>query len=72
MTGPEHYREAEYMLQMATNQLSSQGDDGIDDANRLIARAQVHATLALAAATALDPAKTCTGGDWIAVAGVQS
>jgi hypothetical protein len=72
VTGPEHYREAEYMLQMATNQLSSQGDDGIDDANRLIARAQVHATLALAAATALDPAKTCTGGDWIAVAGVQS
>ena len=76
MTGPEHYREAEYMLQMATNQLASQGDDGIDDANRLIARGQVHATLALAAATALNDTDPQHGGmpvrDWDAWRAVAS
>ena len=67
MTGPEHYSEAEYMLQMATNQLA--GDDGIDDANRLIARAQVHATLALAAATIFDTSRDSTSNDWCVVTG---
>lgn len=42
MTGPEHYREAERLLSRAIDR------DGPDVA----ATAQVHATLALAAATA--------------------
>lgn len=47
MTGPEHYREAEGLLD-ALQELRH------DDLARteVVARAQVHATLALAAATA--------------------
>lgn len=47
MTGPEHYRYAEQLLDMA-------GDDELgSDAERYrIAKAQVHATLGLAAALA--------------------
>jgi hypothetical protein len=52
MTGPEHYREAERLLDTATdNDGDIQTDDGMT-ANILTA-AQVHATLALAAATAI-------------------
>ncbi|MFJ3601842.1 hypothetical protein ACIPVA_03505 [Streptomyces anulatus] len=43
MTGPEHYREAERLLKDECRTAPS------------IADAQVHATLALAAATALPP-----------------
>ncbi|KQX27485.1 hypothetical protein ASD97_24595 [Streptomyces sp. Root63] len=43
MTGPEHYREAERLLKDEYRTAQS------------IADAQVHATLALAAATALPP-----------------
>ncbi|MFB8101313.1 hypothetical protein ACFC3O_00500 [Streptomyces sp. NPDC056007] len=46
MTGPEHYREAERLLALA---------DYHDDPARCAA-AQVHATLALAAATAVNTA----------------
>ena len=48
MTGPEHYRHAETLLDLAS-------DDDLDsDAERFhITKAQAHATLALAAATAL-------------------
>jgi hypothetical protein len=59
MTGPEHYQEAERLV-------STAGADALDDdftreewlAFRTadLAAAQVHATLALAAATALAPA----------------
>jgi hypothetical protein len=47
MTGPEHYIEAEHLL-------DSLGDvtGDRDDENNTVAIAQVHATLALAAATA--------------------
>lgn len=47
MTGPEHYTHAEQLLDMA-------GDDepGSDVERYRVAAAQVHATLALAAATA--------------------
>lgn len=45
MTGPEHYRRAEQLEAQAAE------DEG-PSAPRLVARAQVHATLALAAATA--------------------
>jgi len=54
MTGPEHYQHAEELLDLAS-------DDEVGDpveAYRLAA-AQVHATLALAAATALNSG----GGD---------
>jgi hypothetical protein len=49
MTGPEHYREAEKLVFYAENHVP---DDEPAQA-AIVARAQVHATLALAAATAL-------------------
>ena len=49
MTGPEHYHEAENLLNHAA------GDtEGSDIERYHVAAAQVHATLALAAATALN------------------
>jgi hypothetical protein len=59
MTGPEHYREAEKLIGQAENFRIEANGDWRDDAtshqvaDALVARAQVHATLALAAATAL-------------------
>lgn len=51
MTGPEHYREAERLLaEVATD---DGGIDFGDVGDEYVAAAQVHATLALAAATAL-------------------
>ncbi|MEE1814259.1 hypothetical protein PUR59_04385 [Streptomyces sp. SP18ES09] len=51
MTGPEHYREAEQHLGFALNSETDR------EAETHCAIAQVHATLALSAATALsDPA----------------
>ncbi|MFB7285491.1 hypothetical protein [Actinacidiphila glaucinigra] len=52
MTGPEHYEHAEQLLADADTILRP-NDEGHCEADRLIAAAQVHATLALAAATAL-------------------
>ncbi|MFE2019846.1 hypothetical protein ACFW9O_17600 [Streptomyces sp. NPDC059499] len=52
MTGPEHYREAERRLLMAWEEDSPQ-----ERSTQLVAEAQVHATLALAAATALNDAE---------------
>lgn len=49
MTGPEHYREAEAHLASAA-QSFVRGDDPTS----ALAAAQAHATLALAAATALQ------------------
>lgn len=46
MNGPQHYREAERDIDRANNESIADGF-----AQFLIARAQVHATLALAAAT---------------------
>jgi hypothetical protein len=57
VTGPEHYREAERLLTLA---------DGFDvsDAAVTLAAAHAHATLALAAATALtDAGNAQTTGD---------
>lgn len=48
MTGPEHYREAEAHLASAAQNFMRG-----DDPTSALAAAQVHATLALAAATAL-------------------
>jgi hypothetical protein len=46
--GPHHYREAQKYLFRA-----EQADAGSSGAQALVARAQVHATLALVAATAI-------------------
>ncbi|MFD5975523.1 hypothetical protein [Streptomyces bacillaris] len=52
MTGPEHYREAEaHLATAAQNFLAG------DDTSSALAAAQVHATLALAAATAPNDAQ---------------
>lgn len=51
MTGPEHYRKAERLLAESQTILRP-NDEGPCEADRTIAEAQVHATLALAAATA--------------------
>lgn len=50
MTGPEHYREAEELLHLA----AVTGVDRTEHAQEYLAAARVHATLALAAATALS------------------
>ena len=50
MNGPQHYREAEELLAAVTN---SDGSISFGDGGEeYVAAAQVHATLALAAATA--------------------
>jgi hypothetical protein len=49
MTGPEHYRAAEKLLEESQEHPSS----SINKTASLIGQAQVHATLAVAAATAL-------------------
>jgi hypothetical protein len=49
MTGPEHYKEAENILARAAD---ADPDSANDDVRMLVEFAQVHATLALAAATA--------------------
>jgi len=67
MTGPEHYRRAEYLLESAHEQLATVTHD-VFDARLLavqvsMATAQVHATLALAAAVGgLDAAEGPGGG----------
>lgn len=52
MTGPEHFREAERLIRDSAAYLRPSGE-GHCEADRTIAEAQVHATLALAAAYAL-------------------
>lgn len=68
MTGPEHYRKAERLIQEIH-------DEGVEDAETetlFFREAQVHATLALAAATALHVADQDGGSDdrqeWFRVA----
>ena len=53
MTGPSHYREAERLL--ASDPACTCERTDCPHGAVLIAEAQVHATLALAAATALHP-----------------
>lgn len=59
MTGPEHYREAEHLLEHA----ASYPGPGAEAA---LAAAQVHATLALAGATAVaaGPRDTRAAIEW--------
>jgi hypothetical protein len=60
MNGPEHYREAEKLLGYAEARDAEQRGDATDMS--LLAEAQVHATLALAAATALNDNAADSGG----------
>jgi len=53
MTGPEHYREAEQLLKSAEELIAHDVTSAI--ASLTVSHAQVHATLALAAATAMAP-----------------
>jgi hypothetical protein len=62
MTGPEHYQEAEQLLR-------SYPEAGTAVVERRIARAQVHAILALAAATALHSVSDSHA--WAEVAGIK-
>lgn len=70
MTGPEHYTKAEQFL---TDAKTATGKGQVQQAQLLISAAQVHATLAQAAATALDVADDGTSGSrhyqWEQVAG---
>lgn len=56
MTGPEHYREAERLLELASSSKGTSFEGENPMADRDIAAAQVHATLALTAATAMQAA----------------
>ncbi|MEU7863869.1 hypothetical protein [Nonomuraea sp. NPDC049141] len=70
MTGPEHYAEAERLIDRATHE---GGHCDPRHGNGIIAAAQVHATLALAAATALNDAeignRPCEWQAWTDTAG---
>ena len=52
MTGPEHFHKAEDLLKAANHEAIHGGEDGEQRGDRLVAVAQVHATLAVAAAVA--------------------
>lgn len=68
MNGPEHYEKAEELLKKAHG-------SHLPEYEAYVSRAQVHATLALAAATAMQPSGYGYGQPefkaWDAVAGVQ-
>ncbi len=51
MTGPEHYRKAESLLDGSRDYRLAGSEDELRQAAQLAAEAHVHATLALAAAT---------------------
>ena len=67
MTGPEHYRKAEELLGQADQLLD--GDEP-SAATWAIGKAQAHATLALAAATAIGTAGT-ESRSWADAAGTK-
>lgn len=66
MNGPQHYKEAERLLPIA-HDLADQ-DEQVR-ADFIVARAQVHATLAAAAATidALPPSEPAVNNVWKSV-----
>jgi hypothetical protein len=70
VNGPEHYRAAEKLMKDAMR--TSRDDDEL--AMQFLAAAQVHATLALAAATALAQGTAAENGErvvWRRAAGVS-
>jgi hypothetical protein len=68
MNGPDHYRKAERLLAMAEQGSTGTVDLTDGEIGRMTAGAQVHATLALAAAAAtqfvIDAPDTRIGEDW--------
>lgn len=67
MTGPEHYREAERLMAQFDDEIeidSGAVATAIAHIHAIMTSAQVHATLALAAATALRTTEGLLGGDW--------
>jgi hypothetical protein len=66
MTGPEHYHAAEKLLEENQEHPSS----SINKTASLIGQAQVHATLALAAATALGSG-SLESREWADIAGTK-
>ena len=61
MNGPEHYQAAEHVLETLDEEILSTSDEDLDAETVMmfLAQAQVHATLALAAATALaEPSRS--------------
>lgn len=71
MNGPQHYSASEKLLTAA---LTVAGDMPIEDVQATVEMAQVHATLALAAATAMNGIDRMDEDDfreWDKVAGVQ-
>lgn len=68
MTGPEHFKKAEECIKKA---FGSWGDQPEPEGQRIwLAQAQVHATLALAAATAVEYTRSSDGRiaeEWYAV-----
>ncbi|MFB7711642.1 hypothetical protein [Streptomyces sp. NPDC056105] len=69
MTGPEHYREAEKLLGYAEARDAEQRGDAEDMS--LLAEAQVHATLALAAGTALANADRSASAEYVRYDGAE-
>jgi hypothetical protein len=73
MTGPEHYREAERLVGSRTvTSMSGRESYQAPPTMDMILQAQVHATLALAAATAISHNGEMPVGDsdaWLRVAG---
>lgn len=64
MTGPEHYRKAEELLETAA---VCEADGASISGDRCRTEAAVHASLALAAATAMQaPVEGCEGGMTVA------
>ena len=68
MTGPEHYQEAETQAESAARAID---DRMFEDARVSLGLAQVHATLALAAATGVGSASKDERQEWQRVAGVK-
>jgi hypothetical protein len=72
MTGPEHYLEAERLIAMAreSHHADLYGHESDAQSALILADAQVHATLAAAAATALS-GERLEGRAWADVAGTR-
>lgn len=71
MTGPEHYLEAERLLAGAQNVMEVAPIDGLTN-TECATLAQVHATLALVAATALSPYGEDEPQAWVRVCAVPT
>ena len=74
MNGPEHYKAAEECLQILDlERRPEQWERALSNGSVAVAMqaAQVHATLALAAAVALRGESINATGDWLPVAGAS-